>query len=131
MKDWAVDQPQSLDTDRDCLVVKLASDVKGEVLKRPRKAPSKSFFPSRVVSDLRLVMEDDRGLLHNFGFMCEIFLRMYLMIFGRLQYYALHGGSAWRRRPHPQVPSVQEEFKELSVKFNIKLQLVDIVAGIY
>ena len=57
--DWE-DLETILQQDRDCLVLKLASNEAAKILKRPRKVASKYFFPNKgTIHKLRQKRQTD------------------------------------------------------------------------
>ena len=120
---------ESLQHDRDCLVVQLAiSSSHSRVIKKPRSSSlnSKSFFPSKMVEKLLLKLQKLEELCkedeveesyrhHQFVLICESFLQMYSSVFLPIQDYILRPGQ-WSRKSHPYVPVIDEEFNDFHVR---------------
>ncbi len=140
VESWICDllQEDFLSESDGSLVIQLASnDVKeGSLAGKKkeaviRKAPSSketlaSLFPSSTVSNLHsslasinaISSEGCSSSKRKFLLICETFLRMYSVIFRRLQSFVLEK-QGWIKRCHQQVPFVEEEHKEFRVRVRI------------
>ena len=117
--EFDVDTQEWLESDKDCLVLKLTSSFKtGKVLKAPSSSISKdsnSIFPSSLTAKLKTHFQhENQDHTVEFAILTEAFLKLYNLIFSGL-FAHIDSNESVNRRTHAQVPFVEEELIDFRV----------------